>query len=132
MYQTLFDTNLGFYNPKTYWKGTDYKTTGGIVCGPMVEGYGQVMWDRPEVAYAQYLAWKVTGDKAYLDSTKAYLNWMTYFQHDYPHDRRIHGGGSEGIEWAKDTLSGFGVIYHGEATGNAIIIMKLAEEGIAE
>ena len=130
--QALFDTNLNYYNKKMYWKGTDCRMTGGVVQGLMNEGYGYLLWHRPEVSYAKYLAWKATGDEAYLESAKAYIRWETYFQHDYPSDPRVHGAAREGIEWASEHLNGIGLAYLGESTGDAIIIMKLMEEGITE
>ena len=128
--QALFDTHHGFYAPKMYWRGRDARTTGGFTQGTQNEGYGYLLWSRPEAPYAQYLAWKVTGDKAYLGSSIAYLKWMMHMQHNCTYDWRFHGGSSEGIQWATDNLNGFGTVYIGEAIGCDLTIFALMEDGI--
>ena len=50
-------------------------------------------------------------------------------QHDCPDDYRFHGGGSEGYEWSKDTLNGFGTVYFGETVGCNITLFALMDEG---
>ena len=125
--QALSDTHFGFYMPKAYWRGRDARTTGGIAQGMHPEGYGQLLWVRPELPYAQYLAYTVTQDQAYLDSAWAYLTWMTYMQHNCPSDNRFHGGGSEGLEWSKDNLNGFGTVYIGETIGTDIALFKMLD-----
>lgn len=127
--QSLTDTGIRHYMPKARWKGRKFRSTGGFAQGVMNEGYGQLLWNRPEEPYAQYLAWKVTGDPLYLESAKAYLVWQTYMQHDCPDDYRFHGGGSEGYEWSKDTLNGFGTVYFGETVGCNITLFALMDEG---
>ncbi|MDA2931219.1 hypothetical protein MYX84_14955, partial [Acidobacteria bacterium AH-259-O06] len=127
--QALFDTHIGFYMKKAYWRGRDARTAGGITQGMVPMGYGQLLWNRPEAPYGQYLAWKVTGDKVYLDSAKAYLVWQTYMQHNCPYDTRFHGGASEGLEWSIDTLNGYGTVFHGETIGCDITLFAMLDDG---
>ena len=125
--QALFDTHFGFYAPKAYWRGRDARTTGGVTqC--VNEGYGYLLWNRPEMPYAQYLAWKATGDDIYLNSAKAYLVWQMYMQHNCPYDYRFHGGASEGLQWTEDHMNGFGTVYIGETIGCDITLFGIMDE----
>ena len=128
--QSRLDTHIGFYQQKAYWRGRDARSTGGFTQGVMDEGYGQLLWNRPEECYAQYLAWTVTKDKAYLDSAIAYLVWQTYMQHNCPYDYRFHGGASEGFEWQWDNMNGHGTVYIGETIGCNLTLFALMDEGV--
>ena len=128
--QSLFDTHIGFYMPKTYWRGRDAKMTGGLIMSTQPLGYGQIPYNRSEPPYAWYLAWKATGDELYLESAKAYLVWQTYMQHNCPYDYRFHGGGSEGFEMTIDNMNGFGTVYIGETIGCDIALFALMDEEI--
>lgn len=130
MLQSRLDTHIGFYQQKAYWRGSDARSTGGFTQGVMDEGYGQLLWNRPEECYAQYLAWTVTQDRTYLDSAVQYLVWQTYMQHNCPYDYRFHGGASEGFEWQWDTLNGHGTVYVGETIGCDLTLFPLMEAGL--
>ena len=130
MLQSRLDTHIGFYQQKAYWRGRDARSTGGFTQGVMDEGYGQLLWNRPEECYAQYLAWTVTKDKAYLDSAIAYLAWQTYMQHNCPYDYRFHGGASEGFEWQWDNMNGHGTVYIGETIGCNLTLLALMDDGV--
>ncbi len=130
--ETLFDTEYGRYAPKAFWKGADAKTTGGIVQSSQVEGYGAVLTNQPSIPYGMYLAWKVTGDKMYLDSVVALLVWQMYMQSDNPQDYRFHGGMGEGLQWATDELNGYGCAFHGESIGFSWTLHQLMKDGVLE
>jgi len=129
MLQSRTDTHIGFYQEKAYWRGRSFVSTGGFTQGVMDEGYGQLLWNRPEECLGQYAAWKTTGKKRFLDSAMAYLVWQTYMQHNCPDDYRFHGGGSEGYEWQWDNMNGHGTVYIGETIGCDITLFKLHNDG---
>ncbi len=129
MLQSRTNTHIGFYQEKAFWRGRSFVSTGGFTQGVMDEGYGQLLWNRPEECLAQYAAWKTTGKKRYLDSAIAYLVWQTYMQHNCPDDYRFHGGGSEGYEWQWDNMNGHGTVYIGETIGCDITLFKLYNDG---
>ena len=132
MLQSRLDTHIGFYQQKAYWRGRDARSTGGFTQGVMDEGYGQLIWNRPEECYAQYLAWTVTQEQAYLDSAVAYLVWQTYMQHNCPDDYRFHGGASEGFEWQWDNMNGHGTVYIGETIGCDLTLFGLMRAGVIQ
>lgn len=128
--QSLFDTHLGCYAPQAFWRGRDFRATGGFPQGVLAEGHNQLLGNRPEECLAQYLAWTVTGDRAYLESALAYLVWQTYMQHNCPSDCRFHGGASEGFDWQVDTPNHLETVSLGRTMGCDLTLFALFDQGV--
>ena len=119
--QWLFDINYGYYRKEGRWNGMECKTVGSL------QG-----WIRPECTMSMYMAYKATGDDIYRFSMEQHASWMTYMQYDNPDSPQTFGGGHEVFEVPADQLNGFGSNFWPETVGQAIAMMELLSDDVAE
>eukprot|EP01062_Namystynia_karyoxenos_P068987 TRINITY_DN6416_c0_g1_i1.p1 TRINITY_DN6416_c0_g1~~TRINITY_DN6416_c0_g1_i1.p1 ORF type:complete len:773 (+),score=231.72 TRINITY_DN6416_c0_g1_i1:99-2321(+) len=112
-WQWSADVHLGYYNSKARFQGADF-TTAGAQCNGII---------RAEATYFAWLAYKATGDAAYLRSFESVFSFLTRSQWDNTEDNRFFGGGHEVINLRVDALNGFGSNFWGETVGQGVAIL---------